>query len=156
MPCAPGAFRRHPSRVFASEPSLQGSPRKKSIPQTSLQSPISGGGVGKRKETAITVSISRENVGIINRRPFSPALIAAHSGQALRRRLLHKSSISFLLKTSVLSHILVGYMRFQMSTDIRRQIFGVWLFQKVAARLAASSALNKIYRLEILDTSING
>lgn len=42
-------------------------------------------GSGKKPNT---VSISRESVGINNRRPFSPALIAAHSGQALRRHLL--------------------------------------------------------------------
>ena len=85
------AFRRHPCRVFASEPGHPRSPQKKSILQTSHSSPIGGGGVGKRKETAITVSISRESVGINNRRSFNPALIAAHSGIALRRRLLHKS-----------------------------------------------------------------
>ena len=88
---APEAFRRHPCRVFASEPGLQGSPQTKSILQTSHSSPIGGGGVGKRKETAISVSISQESVGINNRRSFNPALIAAHSGIALRRRLLHKS-----------------------------------------------------------------
>ena len=88
---APEAFRRHPCRVFASEPGLQGSPQKKSILQTSHSSPIGGGGVGKRKETTITVSISRERVGINNRRTFNPALIAAHSSIALRRRQLLKS-----------------------------------------------------------------
>ena len=88
---APEAFRRHPCRVFASEPGLQGSPQTKSILQTSHSSPIGGGGVGKRKETAISVSISRESVGINNRRTFNPALIAAHSGTALRRRQLLKS-----------------------------------------------------------------
>ena len=43
------------------------------------------------EKTAISVSISQESVGINNRRSFNPALIAAHSGIALRRRLLHKS-----------------------------------------------------------------
>ena len=85
------AFRRHPCRVFASEPGHPRLPQTKSILQTSHSSPIGGGGVGKRKETAITVSISRESVGINNRRSFNPALIAAHSGIALRRRQLLKS-----------------------------------------------------------------
>lgn len=47
-------------------------------------------GSGKKPNT---VSISRESVSIVNRRPFSPALIAAHSGQALRRH-QHLKSLS--------------------------------------------------------------
>ena len=98
------AFRRHPCRVFASEPGLQGSPQTKSILQTSHSSPIGGGGVGKRKKTATSVSISQESVGINNRRSFNPALIAAHSSIALRRRLLHKSINEYSNTPSRLLH----------------------------------------------------
>ena len=101
---APEAFRRHPCRVFASEPGLQGSPQTKSILQTSHSSPIGGGGVRKRKETAISVSISQESVGINNRRSFNPALIATHSSIALRRRLLHKSINGYSNTPSRLLH----------------------------------------------------